>query len=145
MSPGVFDLLLRAADLLNRDMARSLEPVGLSPARMHVLWAVHHGGPASQQRLARELAVTPRNITGLVDALVATGFVTREPHPTDRRAVLITLTPAAEEVMARSVRDHAALTEELLAVVDPADRAALLRGLHAVVARLTALVDEAAG
>jgi MarR family len=35
---------------------------------------------------------TPRNVTGLVDALEATGFVSRTPHPSDRRATLIQLT-----------------------------------------------------
>ena len=43
-------------------------------------------------RSGRGLDVSPRNITGLVDALVATGFVTREPHPTDRRATLVSFT-----------------------------------------------------
>lgn len=36
--------------------------------------------------------MSARNITGLVDGLAATGFVTRDPHPTDRRATLVTLT-----------------------------------------------------
>jgi len=31
-------------------------------------------------------------ITALVDGLVTTGFVTREAHPSDRRATLVTLT-----------------------------------------------------
>jgi len=31
-------------------------------------------------------------VTGLVDALADTGFVARRPHPTDRRATLVTLT-----------------------------------------------------
>jgi len=38
------------------------------------------------------LHVAPRTITALFDGLVATGFVTREPHPSDRHAALVTLT-----------------------------------------------------
>jgi DNA-binding MarR family transcriptional regulator len=33
-----------------------------------------------------------RNVTGLVDALQADGFVMRSPHPTDQRTTLVTLT-----------------------------------------------------
>lgn len=32
------------------------------------------------------LVAEPRNVTDLVDALERDGYVTREPHPTDRRA-----------------------------------------------------------
>jgi DNA-binding MarR family transcriptional regulator len=34
----------------------------------------------------------PRNVTVVLDALEATGFVARTPHPSDRRATLIQLT-----------------------------------------------------
>ncbi len=40
----------------------------------------------TQRALADALQVTPRNVTGLVDALADSGFVERAPHPTDRRA-----------------------------------------------------------
>ena len=36
-----------------------------------------------------------------MDALVATGFVTREPHPTDRRATLVRFTDRGTEVAGR--------------------------------------------
>ncbi len=36
--------------------------------------------------------MSARNVTGPVDALEATGFVARGPHPTDRRATLVSLT-----------------------------------------------------
>jgi DNA-binding MarR family transcriptional regulator len=34
----------------------------------------------------------PRNVTSLVDALESAGFVARSPHPTDRRATVVSLT-----------------------------------------------------
>jgi DNA-binding MarR family transcriptional regulator len=53
-----------------------------------VVWRLAEG-PLTQAVLAESMKVTPRNVTGLVDGLVETGFVTREPHPTDRRATLV--------------------------------------------------------
>lgn len=135
-----FDQLLRAAALLERDMVRSLEASGLSSARMHVLWAIGQLGPQSQQQLATILEVTPRNITGLIDGLAESGHVSREAHPTDRRVVLVTLTASGQVLVDAAVRDHAAISAELTAAVPAADRAALTRGLAAVVDRLEALV-----
>ncbi|WP_290862488.1 MarR family transcriptional regulator [Hamadaea sp.] len=78
--------------LLNEDMATSLGRAGLTPSRTHLLWELAAHGPMSQRDLAERLKVSARTVTGLVDGLVATGFVTREPHPSDRRAFLVTFT-----------------------------------------------------
>ncbi len=91
-TPILLDRLLEVGELFQRDMARAFDGTALSSARMRVLWVIHHTGPLTQQSLATHLEVTPRNISGLVDALEATGFVARGPHPTDRRATLVTLT-----------------------------------------------------
>ncbi|HEY4456567.1 MAG TPA: MarR family transcriptional regulator, partial [Pseudonocardiaceae bacterium] len=78
--------------LLNEDAERGLAQSGLTMSRAGLLWEVFHHGPVTQRVLSEALKVSSRNITGLVDGLVETGFVTREPHPTDRRATLVTLT-----------------------------------------------------
>lgn len=144
MDPLLVDRLLQIADLFQRDMARAFEGTGLTTARVHLLWVLQHAGPSTQQKLAQLCEVTPRNITGLVDALEKTGHVRRSPHPTDRRAVLVELTDTATATMDRMQREHAALNDTLLRAVDPADRAALERGVTAVAEHLEALVAEAA-
>lgn len=84
--------LLDLTVLLHDDATRSLARDGLTTSRATVLWHVRRHGPATQRELAHAMNVSARTITGLVDALVDTGFVTREPHPTDRRANLVTFT-----------------------------------------------------
>ena len=142
-TPILLDRLLEVGELFQRDMARAFDGTALSSARMRVLWVIHHTGPLTQQSLATHLEVTPRNISGLVDALEATGFVARGSHPTDRRATLVTLTATGVQLMARTVREHTDLSATLLDAVQPEDRAALERGLDAVLARLRELVAEA--
>ena len=88
----VFDRLLEIALLIQDDLADFFTGTDLTTARTHLLWELHRLGPSTQRALARTLNVTPRNVTGLVDALEANGFVDRRPHPTDRRATLVTLT-----------------------------------------------------
>ncbi len=59
--------------------------------------------------------VTPRNITALVDGLVATGFVTREPHPSDRRATLVTFTERGRATAQALLDGHRRLARQLFA------------------------------
>jgi MarR family len=54
-----------------------------------VIWQLHQQGPVTQRTLSQALRVSPRNVTGLLDALEAGGYVTRGRHPTDRRAQLM--------------------------------------------------------
>lgn len=84
--------LFRVTVVMADAMADDLAGRGLSRARATVLARLHRVGPTNQGTLAREMRVSPRNITGLVDGLEAAGLVERTPHPGDRRAVLVSLT-----------------------------------------------------
>lgn len=145
MDPLLLDRLLQIGDLFQRDMARAFEGTGLTTARVHLLWMLQHAGPSTQQTLARLCEVSPRNITGLVDALEASGHVRRTPHPSDRRAVLVELTASASATMAQMQKEHTELNATLLAAVAPEDRDAVERGITAIADHLESLVAQAAG
>lgn len=145
MEPLLLDRLLQIGDVFEKDMSRAFEGTSLSTARAHLLWVLQDAGPSTQQTLARLCAVSPRNITGLVDALEASGHVRRTPHPTDRRAVLVELTETSTAYMAQMRRDHAELDAQLLDAVAPEDRAAVQRGVAAIADRLGGLVAAARG
>lgn len=130
------DRVLELVVLLGDDMAERLTGEGLSVPRAHLLWRLHHDGPTTQRVLADGLAVTPRNVTGLVDGLAATGFVTREPHPTDRRATLVALTARGASAIAEMDDGHRKLAELLFADMSPRDFRAFGRGLGHVLGRL---------
>ncbi len=66
---------------------------GMNYARLRLLQALHCGGPAIMRDLGTQLGTTPRNMTAIVDALEEAQLVVRRPHPTDRRATLIELSP----------------------------------------------------
>ncbi|WP_369137522.1 MarR family winged helix-turn-helix transcriptional regulator [Modestobacter versicolor] len=140
----VFDRLLEIALLVQQDMGRELEPAGLTPARTHLLWEVHHRGPCSQRALATALDVSPRNVTGLVDALEERGFVRREQHPTDRRVTLVTLTELGARTTAEMATSHRRIAAHLVAGF-PADRLErFCTDLDTVTDRLHELMDVAA-
>lgn len=105
-------------------------------SRAHVLWELHQRGPVTQRVLAQALDVSARNITGLVDALVATGFVTREPHPTDRRATLVTLTPHGKKTVTDRDRRQQEVAKILSSDLPPAQFEVFAESLETVLARL---------
>lgn len=114
------DKVLHLATLVNADLARFERESGLTAPRTHLLWILA-AGPTTQQSLAAALNVSARNVTGLVDGLVASGHVTREPHPTDRRATLVTPTAKGEAAIKDLVESHEHLAKQLFDHV-PADQ-----------------------
>lgn len=141
----VLDRLLQIALLLQHDMVESLGRVGLTPARTHLLWEVHHRGPSTQQALAAALRVTPRNITGLVDALAAGGYAERRPHPNDRRATLVTLTGLGAETMKGMAAERERLAAELTDGLDESELVQLGRHLDGIANRLAGMIESPHG
>jgi DNA-binding MarR family transcriptional regulator len=61
-------------------------------------------GPMSPGELAAHERVQPPSMTRVVVALEGMGLVTRTPHPTDGRQVVIGLTAAAEDLLDAEVQ-----------------------------------------
>jgi len=133
---GALDRVLELAVLLNADMTQSLARDGLTVPRAHLLWLLHHEGASTQRALSDSLKVTPRNVTGLVDGLVDTGYVTREPHPTDRRATLVSLTEHGASTLAEMDRSHQELAELLFGDMPTRQFGAFVNGLGHLLSRL---------
>ena len=100
-------------------------------------------GSSTQRVLATALEVSPRNVTLLVDTLEGLGLVARRPHPSDRRAVLVTLTGRGHDVMSRMAAERQALAAELTAGLDDHDVNRLDRDLAGIEARLREVIDAA--
>jgi DNA-binding MarR family transcriptional regulator len=99
---------------------------GLGAQRLRLLNAVQCHGPQKMADLAGALAVTPRNVTALVDGLEADGLIRRVPHSTDRRVTMVELTCNSASV-ASQFRAFQDSVGGLFAGLDEADRRTLLR------------------
>jgi DNA-binding MarR family transcriptional regulator len=82
-------------------------------------------GPRRITELAAEERVTQPAITLLVNRLAERGWVERVPDPTDRRAVLVSLTPVGEGVFEQLRAEYRALLHEEMAMLDDSEVAAL--------------------
>jgi DNA-binding MarR family transcriptional regulator len=79
-------------------------------------------GPMSPGELAAHERVQPPSMTRVVVALEGMGLVDRTPHPTDGRQVVISLTPAAETLLADEARAREAWLTGQLQQLTPAER-----------------------
>lgn len=139
---AILDKVLHLATLVGADLARFERESGLTTSRIHLLWVLGTAGPCTQRSLATALDVSPRNVTGLVDGLVGSGHVSREPHPTDRRATLVTPTAHGDEVIRSLIDSHQHLALELFGRV-PHDRlAAFAATLDETIATFARLMEE---
>ncbi|MGJ6980340.1 MarR family winged helix-turn-helix transcriptional regulator [Aestuariimicrobium soli] len=123
-------LLMQATRGMRRRWAEALEPVGISPHEFRALATIDRTENARVGVVAQELRITPRSATEVIDALERATLVTREPDPTDRRAVVVRLTDHGRAVLATAGAARRASQEAHLAGLDEAEReqlAALLR------------------
>lgn len=136
---GALDQILELVVLLNEDMTKSLASQGLTVSRATLLWTLRRTGPSPQRALAEALGVTARAVTGLVDGLAAAGLVTREPHPSDRRVTLVTLTAAGTAIVERLESEQRELGRQLFGAMPPGRFDGLVAGLADVLGTLHGL------
>ncbi|MGY6710327.1 MAG: MarR family winged helix-turn-helix transcriptional regulator [Rhizobiaceae bacterium] len=75
--------------------------------------------------LSRFLLVSNGNVTGIVDRLVADGYVSRAAREGDRRTSIVSLTPRGRELFAAMAEEHEVWVSELLGGVSEAEARAL--------------------
>ena len=139
---AALDKVLALATLVATDLSRFERESGLTTSRTHLLWVLGTLGPSTQQSLATALDVSARNVTGLVDGLVASGHVSREHHPTDRRATLVTPTAEGEAAIRSLIESHEHLARQLFGQV-PADQLALfVATLEETISTFARLMEE---
>jgi len=89
------------------------------------LSTLKRNGPMSPGELAAQERVQPPSMTRVVVALEGMGLVTRTPHPTDGRQVIIGLTPAAEDLLTEEARAREAWLSSRLQELTGEERAVL--------------------
>lgn len=107
-----------------------MDQEGLTPQRVRLMALLMENGPMMMRSLRNELGVTATNITALVDALEKDGMVTRQPHPSDRRATMIELTAKAERKMTENCAHFKERVSELFGVFSAAEQKTLLSFLE---------------
>jgi len=91
--------LVFTAELLEKRITRLLLPFDLSPATGLVLSIMADSETSvSPNHIADRLIISRASVTSLLDSLEKRGFVKRQPHPSDRRMLLVELTDSGRQV-----------------------------------------------
>ncbi|MFF1654027.1 MarR family winged helix-turn-helix transcriptional regulator [Streptomyces sp. NPDC058255] len=137
------DTLAGVQRLIRRRLRRGTSAPRLRGAEVELLRLVVDRPGIRVSEAAKELYLAGNSVSTLVNQLMRDGYLTRETDPTDRRAVRLLPTPAADERLRDWRRRRAALVRGQLARLDETDRAALKAALPALRTLAANLHEEA--
>jgi len=127
------DLLIEFYEKLSSWEQAVVRDTPITLPQMHTLEILGQQSPLRMKELAAKMGVTTGTLTVNVDRLEKQGLVARIPHETDRRSILVALTPAGEELFREHHDHHLHLTRELQAALSPEETAQFA----AILAKLT--------
>ena len=81
----------------------AMAPLGLRVSQFGILSRLRSGGPRGIQALAAELAMDRTTLGRNIRPLERDGLLAAIPDPDDRRARLLSLTPAGADLVARAM------------------------------------------
>ena len=131
MSRTTLDTAALAHDLrlsvmrFSRRLRNQRADTSVTLTHLAALSTLKRHGPMSPGELAGHERVQPPSMTRVVVALEGMGLVTRTPHPTDGRQVVIDLTPAAEDLLSAEARAREAWLSGQLQDLSPEERTVL--------------------
>jgi DNA-binding MarR family transcriptional regulator len=132
-------LLYRRDVALGRYRSGLARSLGLTDVEMLALVHLDEQGELAPSAIAALLHLSSGGTTALVQRLERAGHVTRQPHPTDQRSILIGLSPATARRLADA---YAPLEDGMDSVVDAlgdSERAAVVELLSRLVWQSEAL------
>ena len=112
--------------------------LGVSMAQLHIMFTLQRSGEMTMSHLADVLNVSLSNATGLIDRLEERGYIARDRVATDRRIVLVRVTPAGAQMLS----EVDALSDELMRSVLGRLPASQLRGVANAFSALREAVDS---
>jgi MarR family transcriptional regulator, lower aerobic nicotinate degradation pathway regulator len=111
-------------------VAERLESIGLTTALFGILNFLGAREGAIQLEVATAMGIDPSTIVTLVDELESAGLAKRRPHPEDRRAREVTITPKGRRQLERARRMAFQVEDEVLQGLSASERRELLSLLH---------------
>ena len=119
-------VMMKAHRTLERLATHSIESSEVGLSDFAVLEMLLHKGPQPVNEIGRRVELTSGAITTAVDRLESRGLVTREAHPSDRRARIVRLTGAGEEQAAKIFAVHKTAMDSAASGLSKAERTALI-------------------
>jgi MarR family transcriptional regulator, transcriptional regulator for hemolysin len=128
-------LLSRAAHGLHAELTAGLTELGISP-RAHCVLSHAMGGERTQSQLAGLCSLDKTTMVVTIDELEKAGLAERRLSSTDRRARIIWVSPAGEQLVERGREVVARIYDDVLGVLPEDERSEFVEALTRVSGRL---------
>ncbi len=102
-------LIYEVSRLMRRDFDARVQTLGLTTVQWRAIAHLARQEGCNQTVLAEQLEVKPITLTRLLDRLVESGWIVRQPDPKDRRAVQLHLTEKARPLI-KTMQEKSLLT-----------------------------------
>lgn len=99
----------------------------LRPVDFSVLSLITHNPGITSRQLCSALGILPPNLVGMINALEKRELITRQPHPTDGRAMGLHLTAVGARLMREAEHTAAELESDVAARLTAAESKTLIR------------------
>lgn len=96
-----------------------VKETGYTLAQVHTIEVLGVQGPLRMKELADKLGITTGTLTVQIEKLVKANLIERCAHPTDRRAIVVTLTEAGQVIHIKHNQLHLDLVNDLTMHIDP--------------------------
>jgi MarR family 2-MHQ and catechol resistance regulon transcriptional repressor len=123
--------LIYTYEVVNASITRKIEKHGISQGAFNVMMILSRceGETCQMSQLGELLLVSRANITGLVDCLVAKGYVQRLEQPRDRRVRLVHMTDEGHTFLDSILPAHYTRIRTLFSELSEKDKGALSASL----------------
>ncbi|MCU0931593.1 MAG: MarR family winged helix-turn-helix transcriptional regulator [Serpentinimonas sp.] len=109
-----------------------MAPYGLRPVDFSVLSVVAHNPGVTSRQVCAALDIQPPNLVGMVKTFEQRGLIERRPHPSDRRAHGLHLTPQGLALQRQAEATASALESDVAARLSAAEQKTLISLLRRV-------------
>jgi DNA-binding MarR family transcriptional regulator len=116
----------RLGAAVGSELSRALQPLAIEPRHFGLLRALSNSEGETQRAVGAALGLHPNRMVALVDELEKRKLVRRRPHPSDRRAHTVVLTPAGEKLLQEAFMFAMGIERTLCADLSEDERGQLL-------------------
>jgi MarR family transcriptional regulator, transcriptional regulator for hemolysin len=126
-------LLSLASHALQTELTAGLAGLGISPRAQCVLTHAQRSDQ-TQSQLAQQCGLDKTTMVVTLDELEKSGLAQRRLSSTDRRARIVVLTPAGQEILARAQTIVSGIFDDVLGALPAGERDVFVAGLERLVA-----------
>ena len=119
-------LFFRLWRLSHTRTTEALETIGLTPPLFALLNVLGARKGAIQQELGSAMGIDPSTMVSLIDQLESAGLAGRRPHPKDRRAREVVITPKGRRILEKARELATRVERDVLRGLTPTERRQLL-------------------